>query len=66
MKLIQSLSVKLLNPHFLQIADSEFDAFVCSDELVCGAALFPPKTRLVVAYILFLLRQSSGRGSRGS
>ena len=27
------------NLHFLQIADSDFDAFVCSDELVCRAAL---------------------------
>ena len=41
------------NPHFLRIADSDFDAFVCSDELVRRAALFPPLTRDVVADILF-------------
>ena len=40
------------NLHFLRIADSDFDAFVCSDELVCRAALLPPYTRLVVADIL--------------
>ena len=38
--------------HFLRVADSDFDAFVCSDELVCGTALFPTKTRLVAADIL--------------
>ena len=27
------------NLHFLRIADSDFDAFVCSDELVCRADL---------------------------
>ena len=41
------------NFHFLRIADSDLDAFVCSDELVCRAALFLPYTRLVVADILF-------------
>ena len=46
------------NLYFLRIADSDFDAFVCSDELVCRAALFPPYTRLVVADILFLLRHN--------
>ena len=46
------------NLHFLRIADSDFDAFVCSDKLVCRAALFPPYTRLVVADILFLLRHN--------
>ena len=44
--------------HFLRIVDSDFDAFVCSDELVCRAALFPPFSRLVVADILFLLRHN--------
>ena len=48
------------NLHFLRIADSDFDAFVCSDELVCRTALFPPKTRLVVANILFWLRHNLG------
>ena len=38
--------------HFLRIADSDFDAFVCSDELVCRTASFSPHTRLVVADIL--------------
>ena len=37
------------NLHFLRIADSDFDAFVCSDELVCRGALFPPFSRVVVA-----------------
>ena len=40
------------NLHVLRIADSDFDAFVCSDELVCRTALFPPCTCLVVADIL--------------
>ena len=31
--------------HFLRIAESDFDAFVYSDELVCRTALFPPYTR---------------------
>ena len=35
--------------HFLRIADSDFGAFACSDELFCRTALFPPHTRLVVA-----------------
>ena len=48
------------NLHFFRIADSDFDAFVCSDELVCRAALFPPFARLVVADILFLLRHNLG------
>ena len=48
------------NLHFLRIADSDFDAFVCSDELVGRAVLFPPKTRLVVANILYLLRNNLG------
>ena len=48
------------NRHFRRIADSDFDAFVCSDELVCTAALFPPYARLVVADILFLLRHNLG------
>ena len=48
------------NLHFLQIADSDFDAFVCSDDLVCRAALFLLYTRLVVADILFLLRHNLG------
>ena len=48
------------NLHFLRIADSGFDAFVCSDELVCRTALFPPYTRLVVADIIFLLRHNLG------
>ena len=42
------------NLHFLRIADSDFDAFVCR------AALFPPYTRLVVADILFSLRHNLG------
>ena len=46
------------NLHFLRNADSDFDAFVCSDEVVSRAALFPPKTRLVVADILFLERHN--------
>ena len=46
--------------HLLRIADSDFDALVCSDELVCRAALFSPYTRLVVADILFLLRHNQG------
>ena len=37
------------NLHFLWSVDSDFEAFLCSDELVCRAALFPPCTRLVVA-----------------
>ena len=41
------------NLHSVRIADPDFDAFVCSDELVCRAALFLPYTRLVVADILF-------------
>ena len=44
------------NLHFLRIADSDVDAFVCSDELVCRAALFTPYTRLVAADIIFLQR----------
>ena len=48
------------NLHFLRIADSEFDAFVCSAEWVCGAALFLPYTSLVVADILVLLRRNLG------
>ena len=48
------------NLHFRRIADSDFDAFVCSDELVCRAALFPIQTRLVVADILFVLRHNLG------
>ena len=43
---------------FPRIADSDFDAFVCSDELVCRAALFPPYTRLFVADSLVLLRHN--------
>ena len=46
--------------HFLRIADTDFDAFVCSDELVCRTAFFPPFTRLVVADMLFLLRHNLG------
>ena len=46
------------NLHFIRITDSDFDAFVCSGELVCRAALFPPYTRLVVADILFLLQHN--------
>ena len=46
--------------HVLRIADSDFDAFVCSDELVCRAALFPTFSRLVVADIFFLLRHNLG------
>ena len=48
------------NLHFLRTAASDFDAFVCFDELVCRAALFLPFTRLVVADILFLLRHNLG------
>ena len=48
------------NLHFLRIADSDFDALVCSDELVCRTALFPSYTRLEVADILFLLRHNLG------
>ena len=48
------------NLHFLQIVDSDFDAILCSDELVCRTALFPSYTRLVVADILFLLRHELG------
>ena len=50
-----------LSLHFLRIADSDFDAFVCAGKLVCRDALFPPYTRLVVADILFLLRQLLSR-----
>ena len=42
-----------INFHFFQIADSDFDAFVYSDKLVCRSALFPPYTRFVVPDILF-------------
>ena len=38
--------------HVLRIVDSDFDVFVCSDELVKRAALFRPLTCLVVADIL--------------
>ena len=48
------------NLHFLRIADSDFEPFVCSDEVVRRTALFPPYTRLVVADILFLLRHNLG------
>ena len=48
------------NLHFLRIADSDVDAFVCSDELACRTALFPSKTRLVVADILFSLLHNLG------
>ena len=37
------------NLHFLRVADTDFDAFVCSDGLVCRTALFPQFTRFVVA-----------------
>ena len=37
------------NLHFLRIVDSDCNALVCSDEMFCRAALFLPKTRLVVA-----------------
>ena len=37
-----------------------FTHFVCSDELVCRAALFPSVSRLVVADIIFLLRHNLG------
>ena len=40
------------NFHFLRIADSDFDAFVCSEELVCRSALLPSRNRPVVADIL--------------
>ena len=46
------------NLHFLRIADSDFDAFVYSDELVCRTAVFPPHTRLVVADIFFAAAES--------
>ena len=45
------------NLHFLRIADSDFDAFVRSDELVCRTALFPPFSRLVVTNNLFFATQ---------
>ena len=48
------------NLHFLRVADSEFDAFVCSDELVFRAALCLPYTRLVAADILLLLLHNLG------
>ena len=39
---------------------ADFDAVVCTDELVCRAALFPPYTRLAVADMIFLLRHNVG------
>ena len=48
------------NLHFLRVADSDFDAFVCSEELVYRAVLFQPSTRLVVADILLLMRHNLG------
>ena len=43
------------NLHFFRIVDSDFDALVCSDELVYRAVLFLPFACLVVADILVLL-----------
>ena len=48
------------NLHFLRIVDSDFDACVCLDGMVCRAALFPPYTRLVVDDILVLLLRNLG------
>ena len=48
------------NFHFLRIAYPDFDVFDCSDESVCRAVLFPTRTRLVVADILFLLLHNLG------
>ena len=54
------------NLHFFRIAEPDFDAFVCSDELVCRAALFPSYTRLAVADNLFFLRLRHNLGAVSS
>ena len=48
------------NLYILRIGDSYFDAFVCSDDSVCRAALFLRYTCLEVADILVLLLHNLG------